>query len=84
MLVVSPGYLKENNIPFPAKFELNDRETVVFVISDNQLAGYIALSDHQPKPQTGCWEASSMLLSSGPHREFPDAFPPGAQKIETP
>jgi Cu2+-exporting ATPase len=51
ILVVSPGYLKENNVPLPERFELNDRETVVFVISDNQLAGYIALSD-QIRPES--------------------------------
>ncbi len=43
--VVSPGYLKENNIPFPADFKTDLAETVVFVIIDNNLAGYIALSD---------------------------------------
>lgn len=45
VLVVSPGYLKENNITMPEGFNTNDRETVVFVIINNQIAGYIALSD---------------------------------------
>lgn len=45
VLVVSPGYLKENNIPAPDGFTANDTETVVFVIINNELAGYIALSD---------------------------------------
>jgi P-type Cu2+ transporter len=45
ILVVSPGYLKENNITIPDDFTANDRETVVFVIINNELAGYIALSD---------------------------------------
>jgi P-type Cu2+ transporter len=45
ILVVSPGYLKENNIPVPDSFTVNDTETVVFVIINNELAGYIALSD---------------------------------------
>lgn len=45
ILVVSPGYLKENNIPFSDSFTANDTETVVFVIINNELAGYIALSD---------------------------------------
>jgi len=43
--VVSPGYLKENNISIPDGFTSNDTETVVFVIVNNELAGYIALSD---------------------------------------
>ena len=45
ILVVSPGYLKENNIAVPEGFTANDTETVVFVIISNELAGYIALSD---------------------------------------
>ncbi len=45
ILVVSPGYLKENNLAIPEGFTANDTETVVFVIVNNQLAGYIALSD---------------------------------------
>jgi P-type Cu2+ transporter len=45
LLVVSPGYLKENNLAIPHGFTANDTETVVFVIINNELAGYIALSD---------------------------------------
>jgi P-type Cu2+ transporter len=45
ILVVSPGYLKENNINLPDDFITNDMETVVFVIINDSLAGYIALSD---------------------------------------
>ena len=43
ILVVSPGYLKENNINVPDGFTANDTETVVFVLINNELAGYIAL-----------------------------------------
>ena len=45
ILVVSPGYLKEKNIAVPDGFKANDTETVVFIIVNNDLAGYIALSD---------------------------------------
>lgn len=45
ILVVSPGYLKENKIPVPDGFAANDMETLVFVIINNELGGYIALSD---------------------------------------
>ncbi len=45
VLVVSPGYLKENNINIPEGSIANDTETVVFVIIGNEMAGYIALSD---------------------------------------
>jgi P-type Cu2+ transporter len=43
--VVSPGFLKENNVAFPANFKTDAAETIVFVIIDNTLVGYIALSD---------------------------------------
>lgn len=43
--VVSPGYLKENNISFPENYTSSEAETIVFVIINNQLAGYIALAD---------------------------------------
>jgi len=43
--VVSPGYLKEKNINLPTNFSSDESETVVFVIINDQLAGYIALSD---------------------------------------
>ena len=45
ILVVSPGYLKEKDIPIPDSFEVNDTETVVFLLINDELAGYIALSD---------------------------------------
>ncbi|MGN6341673.1 MAG: copper-translocating P-type ATPase [Ginsengibacter sp.] len=43
--VVSPGFLKENNIPLPSNYKTDAAETVVFVLIDDELAGYIALSD---------------------------------------
>ena len=45
VLVVSPAYLREMDIALPEGFTANDTETVVFVKIDNNLAGYIALSD---------------------------------------
>ncbi len=45
ILVVSPGYLKDNNISLPNGFTANDTETIVFLIINKALAGYIALSD---------------------------------------
>jgi Cu2+-exporting ATPase len=45
LLVVSPGYLKENKLMLPDGFTANDTETVVFVLVDQEMAGYIALSD---------------------------------------
>ena len=43
--VVSPGFLKDENINIPKSAYSNAAETVVFVIIDNELAGYIALAD---------------------------------------
>jgi len=43
--VVSPGYLAEKNLPLPEGFTANDSETIVFVLLDQNLTGYIALSD---------------------------------------
>ena len=45
ILVVSPGYLNENKIALPESFVVNDTETIVFLIVENSLVGYIALSD---------------------------------------
>lgn len=43
--VVSPGYLKEKQIPVPASSSSSEAESIVFVLIDNQLVGYIALAD---------------------------------------
>lgn len=43
--VISPGYLKETNIEIPEEAYQEAAETVVFVIINTELAGYIALSD---------------------------------------
>lgn len=43
--VVSPGYLKENNIKLPEGFKMETDETVVFVLADEKLMGYISLAD---------------------------------------
>ncbi len=45
IMVVSPGYLAENKLAVPEGFRAGDAETVVFVITDGVLSGYIALSD---------------------------------------
>ncbi|OQP59980.1 ATPase [Niastella vici] len=43
--VVSPGYLKEKNIASPDNFKSDAAETIVFVLINNKLSGYISLSD---------------------------------------
>jgi len=43
--VVSPGYLKEKTIPLPADAYASGAETVVFVLVEEKLVGYVALAD---------------------------------------
>ena len=43
--VVSPGYLKDEKIDIPDNAFKNEAETVVFLLVDNTLAGFIAMSD---------------------------------------
>ena len=45
VVVASPGYLHENNLAIPPDAAGNGAETVVFVLRDGQLAGYVALAD---------------------------------------
>lgn len=43
--VVSPGYLNEKNISLPNSFYADAAETIVFILIEDKLAGYISLSD---------------------------------------
>lgn len=43
--IVSPGYLRENNMDVPEDASGDESETVVFVLVDKELIGYIALAD---------------------------------------
>jgi Cu2+-exporting ATPase len=43
--VVSPGYLEENDIDTPDNVEKEDRETLVYVVIENKVAGFLALAD---------------------------------------
>tara|TARA_R100001143_G_C3360639_1_gene135239 strand:+ start:11693 stop:13771 length:2079 start_codon:yes stop_codon:yes gene_type:complete len=43
--VVSPGYLRDENIAIPEDAYSDAAETVVFVLIDGKLSGYIALAD---------------------------------------
>jgi Cu2+-exporting ATPase len=60
--VVSPGYLKENKINFPENYTSTNTETIVFVIVNKQLVGYIALAD-KIRPESV--EAIQTLHESG-------------------
>jgi Cu2+-exporting ATPase len=43
--VVSPNYLRENKMSLPDRFKVNEAETTVFVLVNNEVSGFIALSD---------------------------------------
>lgn len=60
--VVSPGYLKEQNMEIPAGAAGSAAETVVFVLENNKIAGFIALSD-QIRPDAA--EAVRQLKNQG-------------------
>lgn len=60
--VVSPGYLKENNIKIPENQVENHQETVVYVLVDDKPAGVIALAD-EIRPESH--EAISTLKKNG-------------------
>ncbi|WP_425576798.1 heavy metal translocating P-type ATPase [Nibrella saemangeumensis] len=62
VLVVSPGYLKEKGIPTPPDAFSSGAETVVFVLMNDQLAGFIALAD---KIREDSKEAVQRLQQSG-------------------
>lgn len=49
--VVSPGYLEEQQISIPDAAQNDGSETIVFVLVDDQLAGFIALAD-QVRPES--------------------------------
>jgi Cu2+-exporting ATPase len=56
--VVSPGYLKKENIAGPADLQTSAGETIVFVLVNNLVAGYIFLAD-SIRPES--FEAIRML-----------------------
>ncbi|MEZ4905732.1 MAG: copper-translocating P-type ATPase [Spirosomataceae bacterium] len=62
VLVVSPGYLRENNLNIPEETIPDASETVVFVLIDNQLAGFVALADQVRKSSA---EAIQILKKQG-------------------
>lgn len=45
VMVVSPGYLEENDISIPEEATQDELETIVFVLVDDKLKGFIALAD---------------------------------------
>ncbi len=60
--IVSPGFLKEKNIALPAEAVGTAAETIVFVLENEKLAGFLALSD---KIRPDAAEAVRQLKNQG-------------------
>ncbi len=43
--VVSPGYLEENSIHMPESIETEDRETLIYLVIEDKVAGFLTLAD---------------------------------------
>jgi Cu2+-exporting ATPase len=55
--VVSPGYLKENQIVIPTNINSSEAETIVFIVIEGQLMGFIALADEIRKESKSAIES---------------------------
>ena len=76
--VISPGYLKEQKIAMPEGFVDNGSETVSFILINEILYGYIALSDTiRPESveaiQTLYDQGIKSLLLTGDNREVAES-----------
>ncbi|MDA3943222.1 MAG: heavy metal translocating P-type ATPase, partial [Bacteroidetes bacterium] len=60
--VVSPGFIKDQKIEIPDKAYKNEAETIVFVMVDDKLAGFIAMADEIREESA---EAVKMLKENG-------------------
>jgi Cu2+-exporting ATPase len=60
--IVSPGFVKGQNIEIPDEVYKNERETVVLVMIDNELSGFIAMADEIRKES---FEAVKTLKNNG-------------------
>ncbi|MGM0621068.1 MAG: heavy metal translocating P-type ATPase, partial [Bacteroidota bacterium] len=60
--VVSPGYVEEKELEVPDKAYKNEAETVVFVMVENKLAGFIAMADEIREES---YEAVKTLKNNG-------------------
>ena len=60
--VVSPGYLEENNIELPEDTKNEKAETIVYILKDKDLIGYISLAD---EIRVESYEAVKILKENG-------------------
>jgi len=62
VMVVSPVYVKEQNIDIPEEVNETEQETIVFVIVEKEVAGFIAMADEIREES---YEAVKILRDSG-------------------
>lgn len=84
IMVVSPGYLKENNIHLPENAYTDNAETVVFILINNLLAGFIALADEiRPESYEAIQKFKSMgikvMMATGDNQKVAEAV---AKKLQ--
>jgi len=60
--VVSPAYLKENNISIPNNLETTSGQTLMYILVSGDLAGFITMAD-EIRPES--YEAIKILKKSG-------------------
>ncbi|WP_296620515.1 copper-translocating P-type ATPase [Marivirga sp.] len=60
--IVSPGYLEENNIELPNDTKNEKAETIVYILKDKDLIGYISLAD---EIRDESYEAVKILKENG-------------------
>jgi len=60
--VVSPGYLKENNISIPDNLDTASGQTLMYILVNGELAGFITMAD-EIRPES--YEAIEILKKSG-------------------
>ncbi|MBV6441466.1 MAG: Copper-exporting P-type ATPase B [Saprospiraceae bacterium] len=78
IMVVSPNYLKEKNIPVPESALADAAETVVYVLIDGQMAGFIALADRLRDTSAEAIagfhrEGIKVLMATGDNRQVADS-----------
>lgn len=60
--VVSPGYMKENNISIPDNLDTASGQTLMYILVNGELAGFITMAD-EIRPES--YEAIEILKKSG-------------------
>ncbi len=62
IVVAGPGFVEKKDIEIPDEVYKNDRETVVFVLQENKLLGFIAMADEIRKES---YDAVKVLKKNG-------------------